>query len=950
MTTLSANLVLRHIRGLVTAKTNDGLSDGQLLQRYTAEHDEAAFGELVRRHGPLVLGVCRRVLHNHHDAEDAFQATFLVLARRAASISPEAVGCWLHRVAYHAALKARLRLTARQRRERQARSSASAADPLVDVTARELVTVLDEELQRLPERQRSPLVLCYLEGKTRDEAAQQLGWSLGTLKRRLEQGREYLRARLARRGLTWAAVLAAAGIGQKAMAGGIPAGFVASTVRAVLQAAGSGTNLSESVATLADGVMKALLLPKSKFLATGVLLLAGLLALGIGAFTHPASARLQGGDTAAVAPAPSDVKEPAKNDLVKPADQKDLTVTGRVLDPDGKPVSKADVALVASQKPPLRGQERISWPKVVAQASTDAEGRFRLTVPGRSRDAFWNPSVVARAPGYALGQGRLDPDNEQKEVEIRLNQEQAVRGRLVDIQGQPAAGVKVHVITVSARLSPKKYLYVDLQEPPQGVKAWPAAVTTDAKGRFVLHGLRPDWEITVAVREENLARQDLPIKAQDKDKAEEVTLALAPVRIIEGTVTYEDTGKPVPNARVMVLASKEQYGSRGYQSYWPTDAKGRFRAVPHSGNHFSLIAYPPAGEPYLLLRREFNWPKTAVVKHTVDFKLVRGVVVRGTVRDTSGKPIAGAPVEFEPRYDDNPFYRDDVRPLDRGYDPELLSGADGKFAITVLPGPGHLLINGPTLDYLHDEILTKKLYGSGVRPQRRHYADAIVELNSKPGADLKELTVKLRSGVTVSGKLLTPDGKPVAKAALLCQSYIPHGHELHQVMALPAGKGAFELRGYNPDKPLPVYFLDAENQLGAMVKFSGKDVEGKASVKLQPCGSATARFLDAKGKPLANVKTFLMMALNDGLSFFDSLTKEGVVADEEQMSNLDFKRYQKLKTDEKGRVTFPTLIPGARFMIIVVTPGGRYVHVPNDFTVEAGKTRDLKDITVKEPQ
>src|SRR5262249_29881512 len=156
---------------------------------YQVQHEEPAFEALVRRHGPLVLGVCRRLLHNWHDAEDAFQATFWVLARKAGSITrKESVAGWLYQVAYRAAVKARTRAANQQQQERKAQPKPS-TDPLAEVTGRELLGVLDEELQRLPQRYRTPLVLCYLEGKTRDEAAQELGWSVGTLKRRLEQGR-----------------------------------------------------------------------------------------------------------------------------------------------------------------------------------------------------------------------------------------------------------------------------------------------------------------------------------------------------------------------------------------------------------------------------------------------------------------------------------------------------------------------------------------------------------------------------------------------------------------------------------------------------------------------------------------------------------------------------------------------------------------------------------------
>jgi len=163
---------LRHIRTLAAGAGPGQLPDGELLRRFVARRDEAAFTALVGRHGPLVWGVCRRLLSDAHDAEDAFQATFLTLARKAASIrKPGAVGPWLYGVAARSAAQAR---TDRARRAGKAAPvPASPADPLAELTGRELSALLDEELARLPERCRAPLVLCYLEGQTRDEAAQQ---------------------------------------------------------------------------------------------------------------------------------------------------------------------------------------------------------------------------------------------------------------------------------------------------------------------------------------------------------------------------------------------------------------------------------------------------------------------------------------------------------------------------------------------------------------------------------------------------------------------------------------------------------------------------------------------------------------------------------------------------------------------------------------------------------
>src|SRR5262245_3305135 len=200
---------LDHLRRAALRQDGAGLSDGELLERFLAQRDEAAFEALLRRHGALVLGVCRRVLGNEADAEDAFQATFLVLARKAGSLPcQDSVAGWLHRTAYHLACKARTAAARRARHESQAPARVPAG-PLEQLSAQELLRILDEELLRLPERYRAPLVLCYPQGSTRDEAAGQLGCPVNTLKHRLECGRRKLHQAARRRGLTLGGILGA---------------------------------------------------------------------------------------------------------------------------------------------------------------------------------------------------------------------------------------------------------------------------------------------------------------------------------------------------------------------------------------------------------------------------------------------------------------------------------------------------------------------------------------------------------------------------------------------------------------------------------------------------------------------------------------------------------------------------------------------------------------------
>jgi RNA polymerase sigma factor (sigma-70 family) len=266
------NGVLRHLRRAALLSVGDGPSDAQLLQTFLVSRDETAFEALLRRHGPMILAVCRRVLRNAHDAEDAFQATFLVLARNAGSIrSKQVVANWLYGVAYRTAMKARAMNAKRRAKERQA-----GAMPRSEATAdEELLAKLDYELSRLPDKYRVPVILCELEGKSRKEAARLLGVPEGTLSWRLAQAKKLLARRLS----LYGTVAVAALLAQGAASACLPAVLRASTVKAVLRA---GT-IPAQILALTEGVMKAMLLTKLKVTAcfAMLMLLAGAGATGL---------------------------------------------------------------------------------------------------------------------------------------------------------------------------------------------------------------------------------------------------------------------------------------------------------------------------------------------------------------------------------------------------------------------------------------------------------------------------------------------------------------------------------------------------------------------------------------------------------------------------------------------------------------------------------------------
>lgn len=286
MSKSQANRVLAYVRRLATAQAARRLSDGELLQRFAACSDEGAFEALLRRHGGMVLGVARRVLRNAHDAEDVLQATFLVLARKATSISKQgSVACWLHGVARRLALKAK---TAAARRQAvHARRGARQAQAAVStMTWHEIEPILDEELARLDAQHRAPLVLCFLEGKTRDEAAQQLGWSVRTLQRRLEQARELLRRRLLGRGVTMAAALVTANLCAAAATAAATAAVRQTLVQSLSKAAtafaagaAATSVVSTKVAALTHGA--SMFLTRLKTAARMVAVVCGLFSAGM---------------------------------------------------------------------------------------------------------------------------------------------------------------------------------------------------------------------------------------------------------------------------------------------------------------------------------------------------------------------------------------------------------------------------------------------------------------------------------------------------------------------------------------------------------------------------------------------------------------------------------------------------------------------------------------------
>jgi RNA polymerase sigma factor (sigma-70 family) len=278
--------LLEHLRSVITPLGEDGALDGELLERFFTSRDEAAFELLVWRHHRLVLGVCSRILRGADDVEDAFQATFLVLARKGKSIRKRgSLSSWLFGVARRVALEAGR--VSQRRQPSQSASPAPVPEPGDELMRRELQGIFDVELGQLPEKYRAPVVLCYLEGLTYEQAGRQLGCSKGTISTRLTRARELLRARLAGKGLAVSTGSLSAWLCANAASAGVPNSLVIPTTKAATaMTAGNGIAnvVSVKAAALAEGVVKAMMIGKLKSLAAVALVL-GLIVGGASVFS-----------------------------------------------------------------------------------------------------------------------------------------------------------------------------------------------------------------------------------------------------------------------------------------------------------------------------------------------------------------------------------------------------------------------------------------------------------------------------------------------------------------------------------------------------------------------------------------------------------------------------------------------------------------------------------------
>jgi RNA polymerase sigma factor (sigma-70 family) len=972
MATATLSKLLGHIRKLAAGRCAYHGADRQLLDDFAARRDEAAFTALVSRHGPMVLHVCRRVLSQEQDAEDAFQATFLVLARHAASIRKrDTIAGWLHGVAFRTAMKAKR--SAARRRNHENRLRSTSPPKIESPNWDDVQSVLDEELQRLPGCYREAFVLCILEGKSSTEAAAELGSPEGTVKSRVSRARRILQDRLARRGIQLAILLAALSVAAGAGRAALPASLAQSVVRfGLLVAAGKSVAgiLPSHIAALAAGVTRTMFLNKIK------IVVALLLALGFGV----------GGATILVhgfAQAPANEAASAKDDAIQPkvrsadATKEDTArrreVSGRVLDPSGKPVAGARLF---APRPRIADPIWITDFVLKQVGTADVEGHFKLDLVSPTRED--RDYLVAYAPGFGVDWVGLGRGERLQDIALRLVKDVPITGRVINTEGRPIAGASVSVSSIfvpaheklddflagwlrdwrQSLSTPQKRLVIPLD----GVAG---AAETDKDGRFTLRGAGSERIVQLSFAGAGLARANPHVitragfnagpynavlrKAENRKflsmnpfpglYAPALMFVAEPGRTIEGTVKDAAGGKPIAGCRLWASVGW------GASISAVSDAGGHYRleGLPIRAGGYDVFARAPTGAPYLI-RHAHAASVEGNAPIQLGIVLVRGAVVTGRVVDKqTGKGVLCG-IRFAP-LPGNKFFGS--KPGFDNYRHDLTNAAtlkDGRFRLVTIPGKAlimaqvydgikfhgeHLCIyrnTDPDPDYKN---LFKRVGESNWSIDTANGLELLGVENAVKVIDVKEkgeteVTLYVERGTTARIAVHDADGKPITGAwAAGLADHWPITYKLPEATAT--------VYALDPSRPRTLAFYHAERKLGGIEVVRGDEME-PVRVKLTPVGKVCGRLLDNKGNALEGVEVSVAADTDIGGELYRIATPSAPAI-----------------TDKDGRFCLENVIPDLAFSLNMRQGALYYAGEPRIGTrrIKSGETLQMGDVRVK---
>jgi RNA polymerase sigma factor (sigma-70 family) len=967
MATAQLGTLLRHIHTLAAGRSLHERTDQDLLDKFHCQGDEAAFAALVGRHGAMVLRVCRRVLRHEQDAEDAFQATFLVLARKARSIRKrDTIGSWLHGVAYRSAMNAKRIAARRRHREARVPIKQAAESPTWD----DVQSVLDEEILRLPRRLREAFVLCVLESKSGAEAAAALQRKEGTIKSRLSRARCLLQQRLERRGIQLTALLAALSVTENAGRAALPVALARTAARYGGAVASKGTAcvIPTHIVALAAGVARAMFLDKVR-IATMLVIIMGLCGTSASLFTHDVPAQPPKAQRAA---AQSEIKSPAATPAgIEHKQSKKLELSGRVLDPAGNPARAAKLFVPFPKRNQGAAEDLIMKHAGVA----DAEGRFKLTFHRPDQGRIY---LVAQAPGFGADWVELNPAEPLRDITLRLVNDVPISGRVINTEGRPIAGVSVSTIAIAVppdeklddylegwlrrfrdNLSaPRKVLHAALEDM--------MAATTDKDGRFVLRGAGGERIVQVTFAGGGIARSTpwiitragfdaKPYNAVlSKPEHEDLrtynrflglyppalTFVAEPGKTVEGIVKDAASGKPLAGCYVSAGTGW------GDATVVVSDADGKYRldGLTKIGDGIRLFARMPKGSAYLNRRAR---AAGALGKSTerVDIEMVAGAIVSGRVIDRQTGKGVYCGVRFAPLAD-NKFFAS--KPGFDNYRRERTTEAtdkDGRFRLVTIPGKALVMAQvheGEKLDGEHlcvyREAVPDPDHMDLFKPQDNSWmvttAGGSVEFLSVENAvkviDIKEngatqVDLFVDRGRTTQIELRDAEGQPLAGAwAAGLTDHWPITYKLPATTAT--------VYALNPEKPRTMAFFHGDKKIGGTAVVRGDEKE-PVIVKLAPLGQVSGRLLDVDGNALDGVDISVNPIRDIGSELYRFAAGLNTP----------------VRTDKDGSFRLTGVLPGLKFYLSLRRERTYFVGVPRIGArqVKPGETLKLGDVRAK---
>ncbi len=801
-------------------------SDSELLDRFRRNRDEEAFVILIRRHGKTVLAACRQILSDPADIDDAFQAAFLVLLQKIAAIDSATVGSWLYAVAHRVAV--RIRSDARRRAKREGiaatRRQIEALPP--DLSWREAVAILHEELDRLPTVYRRVLLLCYLSGMSREEAATNLGWSPGAVKGRLERARKMLANRLVQRGITLSVGLLAGVTGNSAGVDCPSSRLVELTVRAV------GGATSPAIVALVRGVFPMANVVK-KVLAC-VVAIAGLVALtGLGLAVSQAEPAAK---TAPVTPpATSSKGDPPSPIAPEKMPEKAQSIRGIVKDSTGSVVMGATI---------IAGGYDGSGERLTT--TSNADGRFAFDRFPSGQNPTYATAVIAAKEGFAPVLGFASPHND-REVVLTLPEAGKYAGTVKDRAGRAIVGAEVQfgIVNRYGNAATWGYSPANHLRGSQAEKFFLAR--TDAAGAFQFTTVPAGAELIFRATANGFAETDTAVSGPTREyvvgpNAKPAHLTLDQEAIIRGRVTSQVPGLAVKDVSVRLRSTG---GAGSLYRFTKPDSEGRFE--------FKGLPSGPCGV-YLVIPAGIRATSSGVtlapkVGETSDANLevVEGVEVTGVVRVRGGgQPVVGAEITAIGSF--NPKGNDFTRPI---------TDETGRFHLRLPPGDAEVMVWACPVGYSHPTIHWEK---------RKVTVPAGVKTLAIP-----EPFEMIRVKANLTGRVTDITGKPIPHVKI---SALKHSSPCGDFATDPVSAsydGQFALP-YSPNGPLELgrsIPLRVELPDGRRFEANALVVkEGVAEVRLptfpEIMGPQDVKpneiagiVVDEKGKPLAGVKVHM---------------------------------------------------------------------------------------------